>query len=83
MGAERVSAVSWSRSVPMGMSSALTEPLEGSLAVAPRGTNGFGYDPILIPTGELRTCAELSTDEKNAISHRGAAARALRHQLGL
>jgi len=57
--------------------------LEGSLALAPRGTNGFGYDPILIPHGETRTCGELSADEKNAISHRGAAARSLRHQLGL
>jgi XTP/dITP diphosphohydrolase len=57
--------------------------LEGSLALAPRGANGFGYDPILIPQGETRTCAELSADEKNAISHRGAAAHVLRDQLGL
>ena len=68
---------------PDGQEFSADGTLEGSLAVAPRGTNGFGYDPILIPTGELRTCAELSADEKNAISHRGAAARALRHQLGL
>lgn len=57
--------------------------LEGSLALAPRGANGFGYDPILIPVGDTRTCGELSADEKNAISHRGAAARALRDTLGL
>ena len=57
--------------------------LEGHLATEPRGDNGFGYDPILIPAGETLTCGELSADEKNAISHRGAAARALRDTLGL
>ncbi len=68
---------------PDGQELSADGTLEGSLAEAPRGANGFGYDPILIPQGETRTCAELSADEKNAISHRGAAARALRHQLGL
>lgn len=57
--------------------------LEGTLARAPRGEGGFGYDPILIPAGDTRTCGELTRDEKNAISHRGAAARALRDTLGL
>ena len=57
--------------------------LEGSLARAPRGAGGFGYDPILIPAGDDRTCAELRPEEKDAISHRGAAARALRDTLGL
>ncbi len=51
--------------------------LEGSLAPAPRGAHGFGYDPVLVPVGDTRTCAELSPDEKNAISHRGKAFRAL------
>jgi XTP/dITP diphosphohydrolase len=51
--------------------------LVGNLAVAPRGTNGFGYDPVLVPDGDVRTCAELSPQEKNAISHRGQAFRAL------
>ena len=51
--------------------------LEGTLADAPRGGNGFGYDPVLIPLGDTRTCAELSPEEKNAISHRGQAFRAL------
>ncbi len=51
--------------------------LRGSLALAPRGGNGFGYDPILVPEGEQRTCAELAPEEKNAISHRGHAFRAL------
>ena len=57
--------------------------LEGRLAEAPRGRNGFGYDPILIPAGETRTCGELAPHEKDAISHRGAAARRLREALGL
>ena len=57
--------------------------LEGTLARAPRGAGGFGYDPILILAGDSRTCGELTRDEKNAISHRGTAARALRDTLGL
>ncbi|MCC2319463.1 RdgB/HAM1 family non-canonical purine NTP pyrophosphatase [Cellulomonas sp. zg-Y138] len=51
--------------------------LVGSLATAPRGDGGFGYDPVLVPEGETRSCAELSPQEKNAISHRGQAFRAL------
>ncbi|MCL2090758.1 MAG: RdgB/HAM1 family non-canonical purine NTP pyrophosphatase [Micrococcales bacterium] len=51
--------------------------LDGRLTTAPRGVNGFGYDPVLVPTGEQRTCAELTAEEKNARSHRGRAFRAL------
>ncbi|MFC4264388.1 RdgB/HAM1 family non-canonical purine NTP pyrophosphatase [Arthrobacter cryoconiti] len=51
--------------------------LEGTLLAAPRGDGGFGYDPILQPVGMNVSCAELSSDEKNAISHRGNAFRAL------
>ncbi|MFI7276779.1 RdgB/HAM1 family non-canonical purine NTP pyrophosphatase [Streptomyces sp. MS19] len=51
--------------------------LPGVLRFAPAGANGFGYDPILEVEGDTRTCAELSPDEKNAISHRGRAFRAL------
>jgi XTP/dITP diphosphohydrolase len=43
----------------------------------PRGERGFGYDPIFVPDGETRTMAELSDEEKDRISHRGRAARAL------
>lgn len=50
---------------------------EGALILDPRGTGGFGYDPIFVPEGERRTMAELSPDEKNAISHRAKALRAL------
>jgi XTP/dITP diphosphohydrolase len=49
----------------------------GTLAPEPRGTRGFGYDPAFVPDGESRTMAELSDAEKDAISHRGAAIRAL------
>ena len=51
--------------------------LRGTLLTEPRGAGGFGYDPILQPEGHTRSCAELSREEKNAISHRGQAFRAL------
>jgi XTP/dITP diphosphohydrolase len=51
--------------------------LDGVLAQAPRGTNGFGYDPIFVPDGDDRTTAQLAPAEKDAISHRGQAFRAL------
>jgi len=51
--------------------------MPGSLAREPRGENGFGYDPILVVEGDSRTSAELTFEEKNAISHRGKAFRAL------
>ncbi len=49
----------------------------GEIAMSERGTNGFGYDPIFVPEGYDRTFAEMSTDEKNRISHRGKATRKL------
>ena len=51
--------------------------MPGMLAREPRGDNGFGYDPILVVDGDSRTSAELTFEEKNAISHRGKAFRAL------
>ena len=51
--------------------------MPGTLAREPRGENGFGYDPILVVDGDVRTAAELSAEDKNAISHRGKAFRAL------
>ncbi|MGH3712885.1 MAG: RdgB/HAM1 family non-canonical purine NTP pyrophosphatase [Micromonosporaceae bacterium] len=49
----------------------------GRLIREPRGENGFGYDPIFVPEGETRTTAEMPSAEKDAISHRGKAFRAL------
>lgn len=49
----------------------------GEIATAPRGTNGFGYDPVFFDSRLGKTAAELSAAEKNAVSHRGAALRQL------
>ena len=49
----------------------------GRLVREPRGTGGFGYDPVFVPDGERRTSAELAPAEKDALSHRGRAMRAL------
>jgi XTP/dITP diphosphohydrolase len=53
----------------------------GTLIDAPRGTAGFGYDPIFVPDGEVRTVAEMTPEEKNKISHRAKALVALLGQL--
>ena len=55
--------------------------MPGAMAREPRGSNGFGYDPILVVEGDSRTAAELSAQDKNAISHRGKAFRALADDL--
>jgi XTP/dITP diphosphohydrolase len=54
---------------------------EGILLGKPRGAGGFGYDPIFVPEGWDRTMAELTDEEKDIISHRGRAFRALREAL--
>ena len=54
-----------------------TGVLPGRITRAPRGTNGFGYDPIFVPDGMDTTTAELSPQDKEAISHRGRAFRAI------
>ncbi|MGV9878326.1 RdgB/HAM1 family non-canonical purine NTP pyrophosphatase [Streptomyces sp. NPDC003006] len=63
--------------LPDGTERVVEGRLRGVLRQAPSGSGGFGYDPILQPDGETRTCAELSPAEKNAISHRGEAFRGL------
>jgi XTP/dITP diphosphohydrolase len=50
-----------------------TGVLEGTIIDAPRGTNGFGYDPVFVPKGSSRTFAEMTNAEKNMISHRAKA----------
>jgi XTP/dITP diphosphohydrolase len=63
--------------LPSGREHVTEGILTGSLASAPRGANGFGYDPIFVPDGSQQTTAELSAQDKDAISHRGRALRAL------
>jgi XTP/dITP diphosphohydrolase len=55
----------------------VTGRIDGHVIDAPRGTGGFGYDPIFVPDGETRTTAQMPPAEKDAISHRGRAFRAL------
>lgn len=56
--------------------------VEGSIALHPRGENGFGWDVVFVPEGETRTYAEMADGEKNARSHRARAFAALRARLG-
>jgi XTP/dITP diphosphohydrolase len=66
---------------PDGREVVVQARLDGVLVREPRGSNGFGYDPIFVPIGEGRTTAEMPSEEKDAISHRGQAFRALAPQL--
>jgi XTP/dITP diphosphohydrolase len=66
---------------PDGREIVCEENVIGSLLRERRGSNGFGYDPIFVPLGETRTTAEMSSEEKDAISHRGKAFRALASKL--
>lgn len=68
--------------IPDGDERVVEGVLEGSLITEPRGSNGFGYDPIFTPLGYALTTAELIPEEKDAISHRGHAFRALVPVLG-
>jgi len=63
--------------LPTGYEHVTEGTLHGSLTCAPRGSNGFGYDPIFVPDGGTQTTAEMSAEAKDAISHRGKALRAL------
>jgi XTP/dITP diphosphohydrolase len=67
---------------PEGQELRGTGVLEGQIAEKPAGSEGFGYDPIVIPDGESRTVAELGNDWKAARSHRARAAQALLRALG-
>jgi XTP/dITP diphosphohydrolase len=68
-----VAACAW----PEGRAIDVEETCEGRLVLEPRGSGGFGYDPAFVPVGFSLTMAELSPEEKNRISHRGKALRAL------
>ncbi len=63
--------------LPDGSTLATEGRVAGRLARAPHGGNGFGYDPIFLVDGDTRTLAEYTDEEKNAISHRGEAFRAM------
>jgi XTP/dITP diphosphohydrolase len=63
--------------LPDGRSEVVLGEMRGTIIRAPRGTNGFGYDPVFVPDGHEVTSAELDPDEKDALSHRGQAFRAL------
>ncbi len=62
---------------PDGSEDVLRRTMEGVVVDAPSGANGFGYDPIFVTDGHSVSNAELSPDEKDAISHRGQAVRAV------
>jgi XTP/dITP diphosphohydrolase len=68
-----VAAIAW----PDGRTEHAEGVCEGSLVAKRRGTRGFGYDPIFVPAGWDRTMAEMTDDQKDRISHRGRAFRAL------
>jgi XTP/dITP diphosphohydrolase len=72
-----VAAIVW----PDGTELSAEGVCEGALVAVPRGTRGFGYDPVFVPQDSSRTMAELADGEKDAISHRGRAFRALRELL--
>lgn len=68
---------------PGGYSFVASGVCPGEIAPAQRGGQGFGYDPVFIPEGEARTMAEMTRAEKDAISHRGRAARRMASLLRL
>jgi XTP/dITP diphosphohydrolase len=63
--------------LPSGSEHVTEGVMSGSVTYAPRGTNGFGYDPIFVPDSSELTTAEMAAADKDAISHRGQALRAL------
>ena len=69
-----VALVAW----PDGAELAAEGVVEGVIADSPRGSGGFGYDPVFVPLGWDRTSAEVDAATKDAASHRGRAFRALR-----
>lgn len=63
--------------LPDGTERVVEGTMDGAIIREPRGLNGFGYDPIFTPLGSPITSAEMTAEAKDAISHRGAAMRAL------
>jgi XTP/dITP diphosphohydrolase len=54
----------------------------GEISMEQRGAGGFGFDPVFVPEGDVRTFAEMTLDEKGSVSHRGRALAVLRQRLG-
>ena len=67
---------------PEGVELRGTGLLEGAIGREPRGSGGFGYDPVFIPEGESKTVAELGDEWKHLHSHRSASARSLTREVG-
>ena len=67
--------------VGMGKPVVVEGIVSGEIVLEPRGTMGFGYDPVFMPEGHARTFAEMTGEEKNALSHRGRAVQALMRHL--
>ena len=70
------------RSSPSGELTLAEGYMYGTITENRRGERGFGYDPLFVPVGETRTVAEMTDEEKNAISHRGNALALLLEKLG-
>ncbi len=77
LGAQFVCAAALVVPGPGALEWVVTGRVEGRLTRAPRGSGGFGYDPIFLPDGFEQTTAEMTAEAKDAISHRGRAFRAL------
>lgn len=73
-----VAAIAW----PDGRTAYAEGGCEGALVTKRRGVGGFGYDPVFVPAGWDETMAELTDEQKDRISHRGRAFRALAELLG-
>lgn len=78
-GASFVCAVAYCE--PGGREFIVEGSMNGEILDSPRGTHGFGYDPIFVPMGKSVTSAELTAQEKDAISHRGHALKAFIKEL--
>ena len=74
-----VVAIAW----PHGRTDHAEGVCEGTLVSTRRGVRGFGYDPIFVPAGWDETMAELTDEQKDRISHRGRAFRALAERLSV
>ena len=68
--------------IPGGTETVVRGEWRGAVGREPKGENGFGYDPIFVPEGDGRSAAQLSSEEKDAASHRGRALRLLVPALG-